>query len=397
MARIAHLVMVTDKNNNKFYDMKEVGDTIQIVYGRVGTRGMKTSQPASRWKTVYNQKIKKGYIDQTHLYNDEKVEDDTYVPIDNEQIREIVRRLQEYAITTIRNNFDVNIDAVTDEMILEATKIIYSLNENKDVAHFNGGLLKLFSVIPRKMGNVKDFLCFDEKDFMGIIKREEDLLDVVKGQISQNKIAKKNDKKDITILQEMGIEFEEVSDEEVKLIKKELGSAHKKFHQAWKVKNIAQEERFDKFVESENIDNIKLLWHGSRSENIWSILCNGLKLKPNAVITGKMFGHGIYFAPRAIKSLGYTSLEGSYWSEGDSDSGFMILNEVAYGNPFDVYEYGFEYSSFNYKKLKRKSKSYNCMHAHSDREHNFIRNDEIIIYNEDQCRPKYLVELRNNN
>ena len=110
-----------------------------------------------------------------------------------------------------------------------------------------------------------------------------------------------------------------------------------------------------------------------------------------------MFGHGIYFAPRAIKSLGYTSLEGSYWSDGDSDSGFMILNEVAYGNPFDVYEYGFEYSSFNYKKLKRKSKSYNCMHAHSNREHNFIRNDEIIIYNEDQCRPKYLVELRNNN
>ncbi|MFR2989983.1 MAG: hypothetical protein ACLTMR_14350, partial [Faecalibacillus sp.] len=86
---------------------------------------MKTSQPASRWKTVYNQKIKKGYVDQTHLYNDEKVEDDTYVPIDNEQIREIVRRLQEYAITTIRNNFDVNIDAVADEMILEATKIIY--------------------------------------------------------------------------------------------------------------------------------------------------------------------------------------------------------------------------------------------------------------------------------
>ena len=44
MARIAHLVMVTDKNNNKFYDMKEVGDTIQIVYGRVGTRGMKANQ-----------------------------------------------------------------------------------------------------------------------------------------------------------------------------------------------------------------------------------------------------------------------------------------------------------------------------------------------------------------
>lgn len=397
MARIAHLVMVTDKNNNKFYDMKEVGDMIHIVYGRVGSKGMKTSQPASRWKTVYNQKIKKGYVDQTHLYNDEKVVEDSYVPIENEQIREIVRRLQDYAITTIRNNFDVNIDAVTDDMILEATNIIYSLNENKDIAHFNEGLLKLFSVIPRKMGNVKDFLCTNKSDFIEIIKREEDLLDVVKGQISQNQIAKKNNKKDITILEEMGIEFEEVSEEEIKLIKKELGLEYKKFHNAWKIKNVKQEDRFDEFVKSENIDNIKLLWHGSRSENIWSILCNGLKLKPNAIITGKMFGHGIYFAPKARKSLGYTSLAGSYWAGGDSNSGFMILNEVAYGNPFDVYDYEMNYSSFNYKRLKRKSKLYNCMHAHADKKHEFIRNDEIIIYNEAQCRPKYLVELRNNN
>ena len=29
-----------------------------------------------------------------------------------------------------------------------------------------------------------------------------------------------------------------------------------------------------------------------------------------------MFGHGLYFAPRAKKSIGYTSLNGSYWSGG---------------------------------------------------------------------------------
>lgn len=398
MSRIAHLVMVTDKNNNKFYDMKEVGETIYINYGRVGSKGIKTEQPSSKWNSIYKQKIKKGYVDQTHLYkveNDE--EEDIYIPIANENIRKIVARLQQYAITTIKNNFDINIDLVTDDMIYEALNIIYSLSEYNTVEDFNKELLRLFSVIPRKMNNVKEFLSENEKDFIEIMKREEDLLDVVMGQISQNKLSQKNDKKDITILEEMGLEFAEVSEEEVILIKKELGSESYKFHNAWRVKNIAQEDKFDKFVEDENIENTRLLWHGTRSENIWSILCNSLKLKPNAIITGKMFGNGIYFAPKAKKSLGYTSLAGSYWSNGNNNTGFMILNEVAYGTPFDVYKYESEYGRFNYKKLKKCSEKYNCMHVHGSKDkYGFVINDEIIIYNESQCRPKYLVELKNN-
>ena len=398
MSRVAHLVMVTDQNNNKFYDMEEIGDTIQITYGRVGAKGMRCIKPSSKWKSIYNQKIKKGYIDQTHLYKAKEEEIDKYIPIQNENIREIVNRLQQYAITTIKNNFDVNIDSVTDDMICEALEIVYSLSENKTVEDFNRELLRLFSVIPRKMNNVKEFLCESKNDFVKIIQREEDLLDVVMGQISQNKLSKENDKKDITILEEMGLEFEAVSEEEIALIKKELGTESHKFYNAWKVKNIHQEEKFNHFVEAENIQNIKLLWHGTRSQNIWSILCNSLKLKPNAVITGKMFGNGIYFAPKAKKSLGYTSLSGSYWSNGSDSSGFMILNEVAYGTPFDVYRHVWEYCNFNYKKLKKKSKDYNCMHVHGADKYGdgFVRNDEIIIYNENQCKPKYLVELRRN-
>lgn len=56
MSRIAHLVMVTDKNNNKFYDMKEVGETIYITYGRVGSKGIKTEQPSSKWNSIYKKR-----------------------------------------------------------------------------------------------------------------------------------------------------------------------------------------------------------------------------------------------------------------------------------------------------------------------------------------------------
>ncbi|MDY2735673.1 hypothetical protein [Intestinibacter sp.] len=37
------------------------------------------------------------------------------------------------------------------------------------------------------------------------------------------------------------------------------------------------------------------------------------------------------------------------------------------------------------------------MHVHGSKStHSFVINDEIIIYNESQCRPRYLVELKNN-
>jgi poly [ADP-ribose] polymerase len=104
-----------------------------------------------------------------------------------------------------------------------------------------------------------------------------------------------------------------------------------------------------------------------------------------------MFGHGIYFAPKAQKSLGYTSLSGSYWAGGNSNSAFMSLYDVAYGKPYNVHSFDNRYHSFNYEKLQSHSNGANCLHAHSG---NMLRNDEIIVYKEEQTTIKYLVELR---
>ena len=136
-----------------------------------------------------------------------------------------------------------------------------------------------------------------------------------------------------------------------------------------------------------------MLFHGSRNENWWSIIQTGLILRPtNAIINGKMFGYGIYYAPKARKSLGYTSLNGSYWTKGHSSSGFMALMDVAYGKPYDVYSFDSKYYNFNYDALQRNCPGANCLHAH---EGNMLRNDEIIIYKEEQSTIKYLVELKN--
>ena len=80
---------------------------------------------------------------------------------------------------------------------------------------------------------------------------------------------------------------------------------------AWRIRNRRTEERFDRFCQQEQLSEghgIDHLFHGSRTENFWSIVTNGLLINPDCGVqrTGSMFGNGTYFAPLVQKSLGYT-------------------------------------------------------------------------------------------
>lgn len=397
-----YLVMVTaSANNNKYYKQIPHGDSWTAEYGRVGSSPQRREYPMSQWNSKYNEKIRKGYVDQSDLVEDlikvEKPKKSEYREIENKAIAEIVERLQAMARKAISDNYTISSNKVTHAMVDEAQDVLTSLIDAKDVDTFNETLLKLFTVIPRKMGNVKDYLAEKSDDFSRIIQKEQDLLDVMKGQVVQKQMIDENSEKDDiqnenTILEQLGLVFEECSTKDIAVIKDALGSCSDRFYQAWRVKNIQTQKRYDDFVRENHITNTKLLFHGSRNENWWSIINSGLVLKPtNAVITGKMFGYGIYYAPKARKSLGYTSLDGSYWVGGNSKFGFMALMEVAYGKPYDVYSFDRKYYDFDYQKLQQACPSANCLHAH---EGSMLRNDEIIVYKEEQCTIRYLIELR---
>ena len=397
-----HLVMVTaGANNNKYYDMTPHGDSWTATYGRIGSGSQTRTYPMSQWNSKYNEKINKGYVDQTDLVKDlistEKPKQSEYKEIENKVIAEIVERLQAMARKAISENYTISSNKVTQAMVDEAQTILTSLLSIEDKSEFNNTLLKLFTVIPRKMGSVRSYIAQDDTQFAKIISREQDLLDIMKGQVVQKQVIEevKDDKPlyDRTILEQLGLEFEECTVEDVARIKVALGSCSDKYHKAWKVKNIRTQKRFDDFVKNNNIKDVRLLFHGSRNENWWSIINSGLVLRPtNAVITGKMFGYGIYYAPKAKKSLGYTSLSGSYWANGNSSSGFMALMDVAYGKPYDVHSFESRFHTFDYAALQKACPGANCLHAH---EGSMLRNDEIIVYKEEQCTIKYLVELKN--
>ena len=402
-----YLVMVTTSNNNKYYRMlANDNGTFTVEYGRVGSSCQTRTYPMNQWDKKYNEKIRKGYVDQTHLVEDlikvqkPKTNKSEYREIEDKAIGEIVKRLMNMAHQKVQQNYKVESNQVTMAMVEEAQKIIDRLVTRDTVKDFNEDLLELFTVIPRKMSNVSSHLAKNNNDFARIIKDEQDLLDVMRGQVVTN--ITREDTEDVkenetsihneTILEAMGLTFEPVTDTEIEMIKSKLGDCKDKFYQAWRVTNQKTQKRFDNFVKESYIKECKLFWHGSRNENWWSIINTGLVLRPtNAIITGKMFGYGIYYAPKARKSLGYTSLSGSYWARGNSNSAFMALMDVAYGKPYDVYSFSSEYYDFNYDKLQKKSPGANCLHAHAG---NMLRNDEVIVYKEEQCTIKYLVELR---
>lgn len=403
--RPTYLIMVTTANNNKYYNCFPEGDQFRVEYGRVDATKTTAHYPMSKWDSQIKSKIKKGYQDVTDLKKDlvEEISstnpESPYKDIENAAVKAIVEKLQSLARETINKNYTVKASAVTQDMVDAAQKIIDNLaNNSSTVDEFNNNLLKLFAVIPRKMGDVRNYLANKSEDFSKIISKEQDLLDVMRGQIyvkpENEPVVTTVEKKQQTILEELGLEIEEATADDIALIKTLMNESVDKFRKAWRVTNLKTQKRFDSFVTDNNIKNTKLLFHGSRSENFWSIIKTGLVLRPtNAVITGKMFGYGCYYAPKCAKSIGYTSLSGSYWAHGGNNTAYMALFDVAYGTPYDVYNFDSKYYNLDYDKLQQFKSGANCLHAHADK--GMLRNDEIVVYKEEQMTIKYLIEIGN--
>lgn len=392
-----HLVKISaDTNNNKYYDMIPAGAAWTASFGRVGAAPQKRSYPYSQWNAKYHEKLRKGYVDRTCLVQDliaaPPSPGDGYAPIADAEIAEIVALLRGMASRAVAENYTVAANQVTAAMVEEAQSVLTQLVSLDDLNAFNRALAELYGVIPRKMQSVRDHLAKDRSEFGGIIRREQDLLDVMRGQIYVPKPVASEEAPPggQTILEASGLVFRHATEEDLLKIKSALGSCAGQFKRAWRVSNLRTQAAFDDCVTQGSIAT-KLLWHGSRNENWWSILNAGLALKPtSAVITGKMFGYGIYFASKARKALGYTSLSGSYWARGSAKHAFMGLYEVAYGKPYDVYSFSPQFDSFNWHALQSACPGASCLHAH---EGSMLRNDEIIVYRECQTTVKYLVEL----
>ncbi|XP_057560480.1 protein mono-ADP-ribosyltransferase PARP3 isoform X2 [Hippopotamus amphibius kiboko] len=174
----------------------------------------------------------------------------------------------------------------------------------------------------------------------------------------------------------------------------------------WKVNREGEGDRFQAHAK---LGNRKLLWHGTNVAVVAAILTSGLRIMPHS---GGRVGKGIYFASENSKSAGYVT----GMSCGPYDIGYMFLGEVALGREYHI--------TVDEPSLKQPPTGFDSViargHTEPDPAHNteleldgqrvvvpqgrpmpcpefssssFFQS-EYLIYQESQCRLRYLLEVR---
>ncbi|KAK7909660.1 hypothetical protein WMY93_014344 [Mugilogobius chulae] len=169
----------------------------------------------------------------------------------------------------------------------------------------------------------------------------------------------------------------------------------------WEVDRETEGERFK---ENDELENRRLLWHGTNVAVVAAILKSGLRIMPHS---GGRVGRGIYFASENAKSAGYVGLA--------KNTAIMFLNEVALGKEYTI--------TRDDSSLKKAPKGFDSVVARGSvepdpsqdititldgkpvsvpqgpaiaqpqYEHSSFSNSEYLIYKESQCRIRFLLEL----
>ncbi|XP_003936654.1 protein mono-ADP-ribosyltransferase PARP3 isoform X1 [Saimiri boliviensis] len=188
---------------------------------------------------------------------------------------------------------------------------------------------------------------------------------------------------------------------------KQTGNNHRcpTLQHAWRVN---REGEGDRFQAHSRLGNRRLLWHGTNVAVVAAILTSGLRIMPHS---GGRVGKGIYFASENSKSAGYVT----GMNCGDHYIGYMFLGEVALGREYHI--------TMDNPSLKTPPPGFNSVIARGHTEPDPTQDTELeldgqrvvvpqgqpvpcpefssstfsqseyLIYQESQCRLRYLLEV----
>lgn len=384
---VTKLICVTEKNNNKFYDIEFNGNLITVNYGRVGSKPNTESKSGNLrdLTNLINSKIRKGYVEVTDLKKESSKKG-----FDFENMSKVEISL--FNILLEKSRHFISETFVSDSFTEKQCDAIESLLVKLNASRFDeskGLLLELLRTAPRKIKNVPIFLEDTTNScdsYKGFLNREIETLSNVKLSLSSN-VAQSNGVKSKDFLNVD--EFTVVTDNsKLKEIFKICDKYEKFSHtivEVYEIKSRISEVRYQNHInEFGNFE--KLLFHGSRTENWFSILKTCLNVKPSNVETqGAMFGQGSYFADKFRKSMGYTSINSSYWTSGRDKVAYLGLYGVNMVKPLVITDSD---KGLNLQKLINKG----CRTTHAVSGRGLI-NDEFIVYESDACTIRYLIEF----
>lgn len=393
--KVVKLIYVeSDSNKNKYYNMIQQSDTEWIAeYGRVGETSQKRIYSMYQWDKKYREKIEKGYTDVTGMATIQTIS--SYADIKDAKVAQLISYLQGISNKSFADNYNVSASSITDAQLKAAqlwlNEIFDLYNKKDDYRKINKELERLYITIPRKMRKVADFMAkpLDTEEnisfLSSLLQKEQDTLDNA-SVTSQLSIVNSDE----TILDKLGIEiYSEVDSLEMLMLNQLLGHNANRLVEAYKLFKPESEEKYKRWKPLENNRNESVLFHGTRTVNVLSIFSKSLLIRPsNAVHNGSAFGDGIYFANESDKSLNYTSINGSYWANGNTQYGFLFVYDVARGKTLELTSrHHGKYPPDGYDSVwAKKGMGYNYSW--------YLQNDEIIVYNSSQATPKYLLKIR---
>lgn len=146
--------------------------------------------------------------------------------------------------------------------------------------------------------------------------------------------------------------------EEAELIKLAIGhqsAANSREKYVQNIFAVNREEDSDRF---KSLDNRRMLWHGTKTENLISILHKGLMIAPScADKNGSKFGNGIYFSDNFDSSLLYCA---NHYYQSQGCSVFILFCEVSLGKMRRLY---------NPKSLKKPGTGYDSVKGSGRKSH----------------------------
>ncbi len=390
----------------------EGGTTFNVNWGRIESSSSQSVYPIGKWDSLRASKIKKGYKDVTDLVavtitESKTAKKDTMKEIVDAKVRAFIDLMKSYTANLVDTTYSVKADKVSQKQVDEAQDLINKINilikvdkANRDEDNINLLLIDLYTIIPRKIKNVRKEI-LPHIDIDKVIEQEQDNLDAmgsqVKAQADDEALAVKDgDKKEEekeeekTFLDLLGITMEETTDySEIDYIMKQLNVRNYYFNRidrVYKVDKPAENQVFKKYVEKSANKKTRFLIHGTRCTSVIPILQIGLKIRPvgNFAFSGKAYGDGNYFSEHAQKSLGYTG--------GGSDK-ILLIYEVHVGKEY-VYKGWYRGTQADGVTLSLNglaSKGYDSTYVEPG---NGLQNSEIIAYHEHQNRIRYIIHLK---
>lgn len=405
-----------EANNNKFWHGFLYDDgTVKAEWGRVGYSGDSGEWDggADYLEKKLREKLKKGYTEQKTIggianagiapsatvknADLHAIAKSQLVKVANPTLSRLIDRLVKANVHKITANtqitynsgtglFATPLGVVTMDGLTEArdllAKIAPYVRNNRWGFDVNGLLGQYLRIIPQHLGMGK----FDARSVIpddNAIQKQNDLIDALESsyQALQTTPTKPADGGK-PVEQVFKVDMDVLADaKERARLENWFEHSKKSMHHYDKVKvreifTITIHDMAKAFDLS--VGNIEEVWHGTSQANCLSILKSGLKTAPpsTAAIAGKMFGNGIYGAKNSSKSMGYTF---GRWGQGGGDSGWLFVCNFAMGRVYTTYG------------SCGKPSGHDSVWAKAGKG---LYNDELIVYKNNQCNIRYLLEVK---